>query len=109
MKVKVLFERLRKTESVRFIKAIARKDAYTPFYHAEYQTTPTRTVEDWSNSSLMEYIILNDNQPQIEWLSGAYDRSIKNMLIISEDDLAMIYKNEQQRNSIVETIERRIK
>ena len=44
MKVKDYLSRLNATQGVTFIKARARKDAATPYYHAEYQTTPARCV-----------------------------------------------------------------
>lgn len=110
MKVKDYFKRLGECDSVTFIKARARKDAHTPYYHAEYQTTPTRTVEEWSDSSLlMDYIVLNHEQPPIEWLSGTSVKWWKCILIISEEDLATLYPNEHQRQSMISYIDSKIK
>lgn len=109
MQVKVYFERLRKYESVTFIKARARKDNGTPFYHAEYQTTPINTVEQWQNSRLMDYIVLNDNQPQIEWLCGGYLKHVRCMLIISPDDFALLYPSAEQRQDLIDFIDKKIK
>lgn len=108
MKVEVYFSRLHKLDSVTFIKVRARKDNGTPFYHAEYQTTPTNMVEQWRNSNLMDYIVLNDNQPQIEWLCGGYVKSTRCMLIISEEDFALLYPNAEQRQSMIDFIDKKI-
>ena len=40
MRVKEYLSKIPNNTSVTFIKARARKDASTPYYHAEYQTTP---------------------------------------------------------------------
>ena len=109
MLVKVYFERLRATDNVTFIKARARKDANSPYYHAEYQTTPTNIVASWKESSIMNYIILNDNQSQIEWLSGGYLNDTRCMLIISEEDFALLYPSEEQRQSMIEYIDSKLK
>ena len=71
MTVREYLKDCNKYADVTFIKARARKDAHTPGYHAEYQTTPIRTLVDWEKSNLMDYYILNDRQCPIDWLSGA--------------------------------------
>jgi hypothetical protein len=101
MTVKKYFERLGKYQSVTFIKARARKDANTPFYHDEYQTTPCRTVNEWLSSDLMDYIILNDKQMPIDWLCGApwgnqvKAGCLKCLLVISREDAELLYSKEQ--------------
>lgn len=109
MKVIEYFNRMNKFDSVTFIKARARKDANTKFYHFEYQTTPVHTVEQWEQyGRLNEYIILNDNQPQIQWANNAGIRSVKCMLIVNEKDFAQIYRSEEQRQQIIESIDKTI-
>ena len=62
MTVREYLKDCNKYADVTFIKARARKDAHTPGYHAEYQTTPIRTLVEWEESNLMDYYILNDKQ-----------------------------------------------
>ena len=104
MKVKEYLElaQVGKYKSVTFIKARARKDANAPGYHAEYQTTPIWTVKQWSDSRIMDYIVLNDKQPPIEWLSGGKGWTnwfngghLLSLLVISEDDLKLLYSGNQ--------------
>lgn len=99
---------------VTFIKARARKDANTPFYHQEYQTTPIRRASEWRESKLMDYIVLNDKQPPIEWASGAhwipkFNRGdLLSILVISEDDLRLLY-SESQAQSTEQYIDKKLK
>lgn len=103
------------TGEVTFIKARARKDGNTPFYHAEYQTTPIFLVEELKGSKLLDYVILNDSQPPIDWLSGAkwklrHDRGLlASLLVISPEDLAILYPSNERRNHTVEFIDRKIR
>ena len=113
MKVRDYVAKLSPNDSITFIKARARKDAHTPGYHAEYQTTPIQRVLDWSER-MMDYIILNDKQPSITWLSGC-DWNIqiskgwvKCLLVISPEDLALLYPSQSQRNHMEHYIEERI-
>ena len=118
MKVKDYLERIKKSTDVTFIKARAREDANSPFYHAEYQTTPIWKASEWmsykNNERLMNSIVLNDKQMPIEWLSGAkWGTSVKNghlkcLLVISEDDFALLYRSEDQRNSMEHYIEEKL-
>lgn len=110
MRVEKYFEGLKKYDTVTFIKARARKDANTPFYHAEYQTTPLNTVNCWmKDKSILDYIILNDRQTPIEWLSGASWAHERCLLIISAEDFALLYPSEEQRKSIETFIEKKIR
>lgn len=113
-----VLEYLQKTEvnEFTFIKARARKDAQTPFYHAEYQTTPMfQKHEIVSTEFLSNYIILNDRQEAIEWLSGAgWNSKIRSgwarcLLVISPEDLKTLIPNAEQRNSLVEFIDKKLK
>lgn len=98
---------------VTFIKARARKDAHTPFYHAEYQTTPIRRVKEW-DGKIMDYIILNDAQTPIDWLSGApwknaFDRGcLTSLLVISPEDLELLYSDKKQRDHMIKFIDEKI-
>ena len=109
MKVRQYLEKMDKVQQVTFIKARARKDAHTPYYHPEYQTTPINTVSEWmgnNNTRLLGSIILNDKQPPIDWLCGAqmgnavHGGWLKCLLVISEEDFALLYGNEAQRGSM---------
>ena len=99
-----------------FIKARARKDANTPFYHAEYQTTPMyQRYEIINTKFLSDYIILNDHQEAIEWLSGVgWNYRIRKgwarcLLVISPEDLKTLTPDKEQRTGLVEYIDRKLK
>ena len=99
---------------VTFIKACARKDSNTPFYHAEYQTTPIRSIKEWRGSDIMDYQILNDHQCPIDWLSGApwknaFDSGrLISLLVISKTDMETIY-SPKQAESMIAYIEEKIR
>lgn len=113
MTVREYLKNYNKYTDVTFIKARARKDARTPFYHAEYQTTPIRSIEDWKKSDMMDYYILNDRQCPIDWLSGApwklaFDSGrLISLLVINKEDLEVLYSKEQAR-SMIEYIDKKI-
>lgn len=114
MKVKEYLEQ-HKVEKITLIKARARKDANTPFYHQEYQTTPIFYKDELERmESLMDYIILNDKQTPIDWLSNVgwtnwFNRGdLKCMLIISEEDFALLYPSETQRQDLIKYIDNKI-
>ena len=114
MRVKDYLQSYTKYTNVTFIKARARKDANTPYYHAEYQTTPFRTVNELKDSALMNYYILNDKQCPIDWLSGALWKNLFDkghllcLLIINSDDLELLYPGEQSK-SLINYIDQMIK
>lgn len=111
MTVKTYLEKLDKPVEITFIKARARKDARTPFYHAEYQTTPLFSrIECKEEAILANYIILSDKQRPIDWLCGAtWDRPwVLCLLVISPDDLALLYPNEEQRNGMIESVDNQL-
>ena len=114
MTVREYLKDCNKYTDVTFIKARALKDAHTPGYHAEYQTTPIRTLVGWEKSNLMDYYILNDKQCPIDWLSGTrwkvdFDNGrLISLLVISKEDLETIYSKEQAA-SIIEYIDKEIK
>lgn len=93
-----------------FIKARARKDAHTPFFHPEYQTTPMRYAWEWQSDHILDSIVLNDKQPSITWLSGAdwnLDIKRKNarcLLIIHPEDFKQLYPDADQRKGMEEYI-----
>lgn len=112
-----VLEYLQKTEvnEFTFIKARARKDAQTPFYHAEYQTTPMfQKREIVSTGFLSNYIILNDRQEAIEWLSGAgWNYRIRKgwarcLLVINPEDFKLLY-GEKQMQEITAYIDKKLK
>lgn len=102
MTVKEYFKKyLKDNDSVTFIIAKAEKDETTPFYHTVYNTTPILCVWEWLEVDEVDYIVLNDKQPPIDWLSGAsWNNTFKRgdltcMLIISRDELHTLYSEEQ--------------
>lgn len=113
MRVKDFLTGVAPSTQVTFIKARARKDAHTPFYHEEYQTTPIRRACDW-DGGILDYIILNDSQPPIDWLSGSnwkgqFDKGmLKSLLIVSADDFELLMPDEKQRKSTIRFIEQKI-
>ena len=113
MTVREYLKDCNKSADVTFIKARARKDAHTPGYHAEYQTTPIRMCVEWESSRLMDYYILNDKQCPIDWLSGAsWKGAFENgrlisLLVISKEDLETLYSKEQATR-LIEYIDKKI-
>ena len=115
MTVKEYFENhLKENDKVTFIVAKAEKDKTTPFYSPVYTTTPIRCVWEWLEvDNVMNYIILNDKQPPIDWLSGAkWNNDFKRgnltcMLVISRDELYTLYSKEQA-NSMEKFIDNEI-
>lgn len=102
-------------DEVTFITARAVKDTNTPFYHPEYHTGSWCRVEDVMKNCLADYIILNDKQPAITWLSGVdWNADLRrgtlkrNFLIISEADLETLYPSKEQRDHMVKFIEGRL-
>ena len=100
-------------KNVAFIKARARKDENTPFYHPEYQETPIRMVYEWKGG-ILDYIILNDAQTPIDWLSGsnwknAFDRGeLISLLVISAEDFELLYPDKGQRDGLIKSIDSQI-
>ena len=111
MKVREYLKKLQKYSQVTFIKAKSVKDEATRFYHCEYRTTPLACVYEWENATVNDFIILNDKQPSITWLSGA-DWNIdisqghaRCLLVISPEDFELRYPNKEQRESMEKYIE----
>lgn len=106
MLVKDYIKRFNIDGNITFIKARARKDAHTPFYHPEYQTTPVKYASEWKETAIMDYIVLNDKQSPIDWLSGvSWNNAFKkgqlaSLLVISEEDLALLYPGEQRERMV---------
>lgn len=104
-----------KVHQVTFIKARARKDAQTPFYHAEYQTTSLLYRGDVAKENIYsDYIVLNDRLDSIAWLSGAdWNFAIRRgyarcLLIISPADLETLYPSSEQNEHMIRYIEDRL-
>jgi hypothetical protein len=106
MLVKEYLSNFNENTSVTFIKAVARKDADTPFYHEEYQTTPIRQVYEWQNSPVMDFYILNHRQCPIDWLGGSQWANSFNkghlisLLVISKEDIELLYSPKQAAETI---------
>lgn len=115
MRVREYLEKVESTQFT-FIKVRARKDANTPYYHQEYQTTPIFSRWEWEleNSNLLDCIIVNHKQCPIDWLCGASWRNqfkkgwLESLLIISDDDFKLLYPSEEQRASMVKYIDNEI-
>ena len=114
MLVKEYLNSFNENKQVTIIKAVARKDENTPFYHEEYQTTPIRCISEFHKSPIMNYYVLNHKQPPIEWLSGAGWQNrfakgdILSLLVISKEDIELLY-SKKQAAEIIECIEKGIK
>lgn len=109
------YAKLTDVTQITFIKARARKDANTPFYHAEYQTTPLYFIgEVITGGILSDYIILNDKQGAISWLCGAdWNNGIRGgwarcLLVISPADFETLYPSERQRAGMISYIDKRL-
>lgn len=93
-------------KQVTFIKARARKDAHTPGYHPEYQTTPIRTIQEYRDSKVMDCYLLNTKQCPIDWMSGAPWANDFNagrlisLLVISDEDIKLLYSEKQAMDTI---------
>ena len=105
----------KKVGEITFIKARARKDGHTPFYHPEYQTCPLYWKDEVIKKNILsDYIILNDRQESITWLSGA-DWNIhirmgtaRCLLVISPDDLLLLYPSIKQDDHMIKYIEAKL-
>lgn len=112
MTVKELIERYGICNQITFIKARARKDAHSPFCHSEYQTTPILRVDELK--TLLDYIVLNDHQAPIDWLSGArwgvhfHGGELECWLVISPEDFKTLYPSDDQRSGMIRYIDDRI-
>ena len=115
MKVKEYLNKLGDTYDITFIEAKALKSDTSPGYEVLYKTWPINRVYDLKDSKVNDYIILNDRQCPIDWLSGAeWSKRFKKywlecLLIISEDDFAKLYPNIEQKEHIETYIEEKIK
>jgi hypothetical protein len=113
MLVKEYLSKFNENQQVTFIKARARKDESTPFYHEEYQTTPVRCINEFQKSPVMNYYILNHKQTPIEWLSGAgwQNRFVRgdflSLLVISKEDIELLY-SPKQAAEMIEYIDKEI-
>lgn len=113
MLVKEYLSKFNENKQVTFIKAVARKDENTPFFHEEYQTTPIRSIYEFEKSPIMNCYVLNHKQPPIDWLSGSSCQhqfnkgDILSLLVISKEDMALLY-NPKQAVEIIEFIEKEI-
>jgi hypothetical protein len=106
MKVKEYLKKYNVTGDVTFIIAKAEKDENTPFYHSAYVTTPI-THATWLEDKcprMLDYVVLNDHQPPIDWLSGSnwnmpYSKGwLRCMLVTTEEELKKMYSEEQAKS-----------
>lgn len=115
MTVGEYLKRMKKYDEVTFIIARAVKDDHTPYYHEEYHTGSWCSVERVLNNCMADYIILNDRQPAITWLSGVdWNNDLRrgtlkrNFLVISEADFAKLIPSREQRASLIAYIDRKL-
>lgn len=111
MTVREYLKDVDKYKDITFLRAISHKDSNTPFYHSEYYSTPIRKKYEWMRSDIMDYYVLNDKQPPIDWLTGggwtnAYNNgSFLSLLVISKEDLELLYPDKDQTEDIIKRIE----
>lgn len=66
-----------------------------------YRGTPIRTVWEWQNAPVMDYVVLNTKTYQPAWLSGVdwngeIERNqIMSLLVVSEDELLKYYREDR--------------
>ena len=117
MKVRDYLQRLGQYQNVTFLIARAVKDDHSPFFHAEYRTTPMRMAKEWlsyNNEPILDSIVLNDKQQPITWLSGAdWSGMIRSglavcLLVIHQTDFSLMYVSSEQRKHIVSYIEKKL-
>ena len=114
MTVREYLKDCNKYADVTFIVARARRNVCAPGYHAEYQITPIKSIEEWEKTNLMDYYILNNEQCPIDWLSGAtwkvaFDNGrLISLLVISKEDMETLYSKEQAER-MIEYIDRKIR
>lgn len=114
MTVNEYFNTLRDQQQVTFVVARARKDDFSPYYHAEYINTPTYTVLQMRrrNNELLGYNIINNRQIPIDWACGVpHGEMIRTgrlrcFLVISDEALAMIYPDKRQRKAMLDYIDK---
>ena len=113
MKVKDYLKKFPESTSVTFIEAKAVKYEHAPGYRADYRTTPINHIWEWKESSLMDCYILNNKQQPIDWLSGANwgqlfkDGRLLSLLVISKENLELLYSPEQAE-SLIKSIDKKI-
>lgn len=82
---------------VTFVIKKAVKDANSPFYHDEYETTSMcKTWEFTRETWLDRYIVVNPDHPPVDvtghWVNAWKRGFLRCMMITTEEDLARHYK-----------------
>lgn len=95
-----------------FTIAKAVKDDETPFYHNEFYQTPIRFIDEWIDSNLKDYIVINPDSCPID-ISGTWQNWYKHgrlncAIITTEKDLYAEY-SEQQAQDMIEYYDKKIK
>ena len=106
-----------KNQEVAFLICEAQKETSSPFYTKIYRSTPLREAWEWldGGGSILDYYILNDAQEPIEWLSGGAWRTwfrggwMKNLLVIDDKNLHLLYQSNEQCKSLVEFCDEKIR
>ena len=70
-----------------------------------YHSTPVHNVSDWKRSEVMDYVILNTEVHDLNWLSGAnWNPAIENhhqmmILVMSREELEKYYSKKQAKET----------
>lgn len=102
------------SDHVTMIRMHSVKDSNTPFFHSEYSTTPMWTVSDWMRfGSINDVLILNDEQPPIDWLCGAswvnaYRKGWLKCLLVTDMDSMILQYSEEQAKDLIDCCEKQI-
>ncbi len=87
-----------------FTIAKAVKDENTPFYHEEYYQTPIRSMSEWIDSSLKDYIVINPDSCPVDitgiWQNWYNKGHLNCAIITTEKDLYTHYNEEQAKDMI---------
>jgi hypothetical protein len=92
-------------DSLTFVIAKAVEDG-SGSYTFWYRETPIRCIYEWlaEGSKTKDYYVLNENHPPIDWGSNwltRYNRGdLKCMLVVSKEDWALRYSEEQCKQEL---------
>jgi hypothetical protein len=91
--------------SITFISLKAKKDDHSPFYHAEYRTTPISSAYDWAqNNKVCEKLVINADHPPIDvtgiWVSHYKAGRLLCAMITTEEELVRLYGEAQGRRMV---------
>lgn len=89
-------------DDVTFIRCRAIKSKSAPGYDKAYFDCPMDKWIYWSGTTFVaDCIVLNPNQPPIDWVSGFpfigmfNSHQLRSLLVVSRDDLRLLYSGKQ--------------